>query len=141
MIIVNGYRLNLEDGDELDVFHHECGKCGYHTEITVRRGNKEIASLGDAVRLLDMKDEVYGGVVVDKQGNTLPDPRRITHIIPNDKSGMTKDRYYYVGMCGKVLRGDHNYTFITFPSNMSYLSKRERETLCKDCLKEYEKQK
>ena len=71
IIEVQGRRLKVEDGDEIDVERHYCGRCdSEHTKVTVTRNGKEIAELGDDLTV-DGKDEVFGGVVVDKDGHYI----------------------------------------------------------------------
>ena len=143
IIIVDGYRLKLETGDEIEIERHMCGRCECeHTKLTVTRNGKEIACLGDHITL-DGKDEVYGGVLVDKDDNVLPDPHWVCHILRNDMSCMTEDKMSYVGICGKVL--DHapenkhdRITFITRLGTIdSTLRKEEKDRLCPKCLETY----
>ena len=141
IITVHGYRLKVETGDEISVEKRMCGRCASeHTRITVTRNGKEIASLGDDITL-DGEDEVYGGVLVDKDGNALPDPHWGIHIIPNDKSGMTADKMYYIGMCGKVLdhAPDNEHDRITFITRLGTIdsTKKEKDRLCPKCLEIY----
>ena len=140
IITVQNRRLNLQEGDEIYVEHRFCGRCECdHTKITVTRGNKEIAVLGDDLTV-DGDDEVFGGVVVDKDNNILPDPHWVTHLLANNKSCMTEDRMYYVGLCGKVLdhSPDNEHDRITFLTRLgtidSTLRQKERDRICPKCL-------
>lgn len=142
IIEVQGRRLKVEDGDEIWVEKHYCGRCNSeHTKIIVTRNGKEIAELGDDLTV-DGKDEVYGGVVVDENGNALPDPHWVLHLLRNDKSCMTPDMYY-VGICGKVLnepdtRVRDRITWITRLNTIpSTLSKEERDRICPECLEKF----
>jgi hypothetical protein len=147
IITVQDRKLRLQDGDEIYVEKRMCGRCdSEHTKITVTRNSKEIAHLGDEFTTAKQEDEVYGGVVVDKDGSALPDPHWRLHIIPSthpnkwDAEGMTKDGMYYIGLCGTVL--DHStsleHDMITFPSNMSTMREKDKERLCKECREVYE---
>lgn len=144
IIIIDGYRLKLETGDEIEIERHMCGRCECeHTKLIVIRNNKEIACLGDHITL-DNKDEVYGGVLVDGDNTVLPDPHWVYHILRNDASCMTKDQMYYIGMCGIVL--DHTpenkhdrITFITRLGTIDSTLRKEKEKgrFCPKCLDSY----
>lgn len=137
IVKIQGRRLKLEAGDEVWVEHHYCGRCDCdHIEITVSRNNKEIAKLGDEITLRD-KDEIFGGVVVDEDGNILPDPHWIVHILANDMSCMTSDKLHYVGLCGSIVEGQDRMTFLRRTDNLSYLKKEEKKRLCLDCVRVY----
>lgn len=142
IITVQGYRLKVEAGDKIYVEKYMCGRCdSEHTKLTVTRNGKEIASLGDDITLYG-EDEVYGGVFVDNDGNTLPDPHWVCHIIPNNRDGMTADRMYYVGMCGTVLDRSPERKHDRMSFAPSYLTQKdERERICPECLKKYEMRK
>lgn len=135
IVIIEGYRLKLENGDEVEIERNECGRCeSIHTKLTVTRDGKEIVCLGDGYTLFD-EDEVYGGVLVDKDDNVLPDYHWVIHIIPKHGfAGMTEDKLYYVGLCGEVL--DHSpvnkHDRITFAP--SQLRRKDRERLCPKCM-------
>lgn len=66
-IVLNGYHVNLQEGDDVCVSQHECGKCGRHTEIEVRRDHERVAHFGDEVRLFDDNGEIFGDVVVPEE--------------------------------------------------------------------------
>jgi len=140
IITVQNRRFKVEDGDEIYVEHHFCGRCDcYHTEVTLTRGGKEIAHLGDELTL-EGKDEVFGGVIVDKNGNVLPDPHWVTHLLANNNSCMTEDGMYYIGLCGIILdhSPDNEHDRITFLTRLgtidSTLRQKERDRLCPKCL-------
>lgn len=142
IITIDGYRLKLETGDEIEIGHHMCGRCDCeHTELIVTRNGKEIACLGDYITLHG-KDEVYGGVFVNKDDNILPDPHWVCHILRNDKSCMTEDMMSYVGICGEVLdHANHQHDTITFITRLgtidSTLRKEDKDRLCSKCLEMY----
>ena len=139
IITVDGYRLKVETGDEIEFQTHNCGKCDdIHNRITVSRNNKEITRIGSDIRLSD-DDEIYGGVVVDVDGNVLPDPHWVVHFISNDIGlGMTKDRSHYVGLCGTVLEtSKENRDRMTFDHNQ--VSAKAAERFCSGCLEAYGK--
>ena len=135
IIIVQGRRLKVETGDEIEVEKRMCGKCeGEHTKIIVTRNGKEIASLGDYLTLYG-EDEVFGGVIVDNGGNVLPDPHWMIHIVPNDVTkGLTADKMYYVGMCGFIFDHEHKEDRITFPSDMRFIEAKNKDRICPKCL-------
>jgi hypothetical protein len=142
IIIVQGKRLKIETGDELWVEQHYCGRCECdHTEITVRRNNKEISRLGDNITLRG-DDEVFGGVVVDKDGNVLPDPHWILHILSNNvKSCMTADQLHYVGLCGTIIDGQNRMAFTNRNGNLDrFMSNEEKARICPDCRSKYGKE-
>ncbi len=140
IITVDGYRLKVETGDEIGFQTHNCGRCeDIHNRITVSRNNKEITSIGSDIRLSD-DDEIYGGVVVDVDGNVLPDPHWLIHIVSNDIAlGMTKDRLHYVGKCGKILDSSNreNRDVITFDHKL--VSAKEAARICSGCLEAHGK--
>jgi hypothetical protein len=89
---------------------------------------------------LEGKDEVFGGVIVDKNGNVLPDPHWVTHLLANNNSCMTEDGMYYIGLCGIILdhSPDNEHDRITFLTRLgtidSTLRQKERDRLCPKCL-------
>jgi len=128
IITINNHRFNLNENDEVEITDYPCEDCGSHTKITVTRNNKEIAKIGDAVRLLDREDEIYGGVVVNSKNEILPDPHKIIHLTHKvDKDG------HYISDCGINLKDDHNYTFVIFSPNS--IRERDKKFLCKKCSK------
>ena len=139
IIKVNGYRLNVEQDDEISVQRSFCGKCeGDHTRITLSRNNKDIATLGDDLTL-DSEDEIYGGVVVDENGNVLTEPHWLMHLLRNNKSCMTEDRRYYVGICGYVMdkkEDAHKHDAIAWLEADDTINVREehRSRICPKCL-------
>ncbi len=137
IITVAGYRLKVETGDEIEFQTYNCGRCeDIHNIITVSRNNKEITRIGSDIRLSD-DDEIYGGVVVDVDGNVLPDPHWLIHIVSNDIAlGMTKDRLHYVGLCEKIL-DNSDRDRITFDHKL--VSAKEAERICSGCLEAHGK--
>lgn len=135
IIKIEGYNLKVEDGDNIEVEKHECGKCeSYHTKLTVERKGEEVCVLGDERWLEGDKPEVFGGVLVDDNGIPWAEPKFEIHIIPNSAAGMYDG--HYRGMCGKVLRNENNspynhYTGITFMSDLKFLKYPER--VCEEC--------
>ena len=128
IITINNHRFNLNENDEVEITDYPCEDCGSHTKITVTRNNKEIAKIGDAVRLLDREDEIYGGVVVNSKNEILPDPHKIIHLTHKvDKDG------HYISDCGINQKDDHNYTFVIFSPNS--IRERDKKFLCKKCSK------
>lgn len=140
IITVDGRRLKVETGDGIEFENRYCGKCeSNHNVITVRRNNKEITRIGEDIRLSG-EDEVYGGVIVDVDGNVLPDPYWVTHIISNDIAlGMTKDKMHYIGICGTILDNSNreNRDGITFDHKL--ISTKEAGRICIGCLGAYGK--
>jgi len=139
-ITVDGIKLNLQEGDEVEINRHDCGRCDTeHTELIVYRGKIAIARVGDDVRLHG-NDEQYGGVVLDEEGNPKAEHQWVTHIIPNDKSGMTEDRYHYIGMCGTILTQEHPIKLdrITFTA---YAPFKKTDRICPECKKVWEARK
>ena len=135
-ITINSIAMNLQENDEVGFQHHECGRCETtHLEVTVTRNKKEIAHFGEYVRLND-EDEVYGGVVLDENGNVLPDYHWVVHIIPRTL-GMTEDRMYYIGLCGTVLdqKPENKHDRIAF----SLTDVQPKERICPKCLEKYSK--
>jgi len=133
-ITINGRKLRLIDGDEVDIENFECGRCeSTHTKMVVTRSGKEIAKLGDGFTLYG-EDELYGGIIVDDNGKPLPNPHWIIHIVPNDKRAMTKDKRHYVGLCGKILDDKVNDR-MTFISEVRFINTKDRERICPKCLK------
>lgn len=134
IVTINSNRLNLQESDEVEIEEHECGRCETtHTEITVRRNGKKIASLGEYITL-GGEDEVYGGVIVDVDNNVLPDYHSVTHIF----SCMTEDRKYYAGMCGTVLDHSPENSHDRMTSAPSHLTSKEKKRLCPKCLEIYQ---
>lgn len=139
IVTVQGWRLKLETGDDVEIERNFCGCCSCeHTKLTVTRNGKEIASIGDDITLSG-EDEVYGGIVVDKDDNVLPDYHWICHIIPNDKNGMTVDKMYYIGLCGVVLdhSPSHKHDRMVFPSNLQSIPNEDKDRICSRCLDVY----
>ena len=142
-ITVNGFRLQLQENDEVELEKHFCGRCdSEHTRLTVTREGKEITRIGADITL-EGEDEVYGGVVVDERGNVLPEYHWCIHIIPNDGTGMTKDRMSYIGMCGRILNHgpDTKHDRITFPSEIRFIEAKNKSRLCPECVQAYEAKK
>lgn len=75
-VVINYIEMNLQEGDEVQIENHECGRCeSTHTEVTVIRNNKQIAHFGEYVRLagrqshpLFPKGEIFGDVIEPKKG-------------------------------------------------------------------------
>lgn len=133
-VIVNDTLMDLQENDEVEFRYHECGKCETtHMEVAVTRNGKQIAHLGEYL-VLDGKDEVYGGVVLDGNGNVLPDYHWVVHIIPR-KLGMTEDGMYYIGLCGTILdhRPENKHDRIAF----SLSDAQPKERICPKCLERY----
>jgi hypothetical protein len=125
-IYFNGYILNLQENDEIELDRLYCGKCEtYHDIIGIVRGGKTIAKFGDGVRL-NFDDEVYGGAVFGRDGNLKSDYEYVVHII----SGMTEDRMKYLTHCGQPIRERDRIIF-----NQSEIHYRDKDRICKDCLK------
>ncbi len=134
IVTINDKRLNLQEGDEVEIEQHPCGRCECdHVEFTVRRGGKIIARLGEYLTLHGV-DEVYGGVMVDNDGNILPDYHSVTHIVSNNNMGMTEDRKYWVGKCGQLLGRSpgHEHDRMTF--GPLHLTSEDCKRLCPKCL-------
>ncbi len=145
IITIEGRRFKVETGDEIDIERYDCGRCGSeHTKITVTRNGKEICRVGDAITTAGRgEDELFGGVIVDKDGNVLPDPHWVLHLLRNDKSCMTEDRMSYVGICGKVLdhAPDNEHDRISFITRLgtidSTMRREEKDRICPKCLETY----
>lgn len=139
-ITINGFLLDLREGDEVQVNHNWCDKCECsHEELTLKRGNNTIVRVGDVV-ILNREDELYGGVVLDKGGNPKVEHKWVAHIIPNGKRGMTEDKRHYIGYCGTVLTQEHPTKLdrIIFTSGIPFL---ETERLCPECKRVWEAEK
>lgn len=143
IIIMDGYRLKLETGDEVEIERNECGRCETtHTKLTVTRDGKEIVHLGDGYYLYG-EDEIYGGVAVDENDIPFPEYRWVTHIIPaHGFAGMTEDKMYYVGLCGEVLNHSptNKHDKITFAQS-ELTTVAERERICPKCWEIYDRKK
>ncbi len=139
IITIQGYRLKVETGDEIGFETHHCGRCeDSHKVITVSRNHKEITRIGSDISLSN-DDEIYGGVIVDVDGNVLPDPHWRIHIVSNDIAlGMTKDRKHYIGLCETILDNSNreNRDRITF--NHHLVDAKEVDRICPNCLEAYE---
>ena len=61
-VVINGYDMNLKEGDEVYVAKESCECCGSHTEISVYRNYKRVAYFGDGVRLFEPEKLDYGDV-------------------------------------------------------------------------------
>ena len=143
MVEIQGRRLNLQEGDEVWVEHHYCGRCDtFHSETTVTRNGKEITKLGDSITL-EGEDEVFGGIVIDEKGNALPDPHWVIHILSNDESCMTEDKLHYVGICGDLVngasdRGQNRIIFLNKNNSLDHnLLEKEKERMCPKCKEVY----
>jgi hypothetical protein len=129
---INGNYLDLQEGDEVETHEYPCDDCGSHSDLYVRRNGKEIAKIGDAIRIHERSTggEMFGGVVLKKDGTPAALP--ITHLI--DKlQPMTSDKMYYRTTCGRVLN-EEQYQFADYITwtNKDLIN---RARPCPDCLK------
>lgn len=69
-VTINYIEMNLQEGDEVEIERHECGRCETtHTEVTVTRGRKTVAHCGDYVKYKLREDEIFGDVI---EPHTIP---------------------------------------------------------------------
>ena len=127
-VTVNGYKLKVEDGDDIDITQRECGKCeSNHTEVEIRRKGTRIARFGDDV-YLHGDDETYGGTLLDEKGNPEPEHKAVVHLA----KGLTEDQMHNTTLCGSPIhRRDQ---LVWKPVEVSY---RWKDRICSECLALY----
>lgn len=144
-VTINGYRLDLQENDTVEISHYECETCGGHTEVDVERNGKRIAHFGDAISIHanSTGGEIFGGVLLDSSDNLIKET--LIHCAQKGNS-LTPDGLYYIALCGKVLNEENFQARDSMTGTVTEfktgISKAQQFRKCHDCekiIKSYER--